>query len=76
MKFVEVPAGAKPGDRVSFEGLPVEPPATAKQVEKKKIAEQVCAEYMPVWLKEYMDTHWFYKYMCLLYLYVLHIMQR
>jgi len=43
VKFVEVPAGAKPGDRVSFEGLPVEPPATAKQVEKKKIAEQVGA---------------------------------
>lgn len=40
---MEVPAGAKPGDRVSFEGLPVEPPATAKQVEKKKIAEQVGA---------------------------------
>jgi hypothetical protein len=41
VKFVEVPEGAKNGDRVTFEGLPVVAPATASQVTKKKIAETV-----------------------------------
>jgi hypothetical protein len=41
VKFVEPPQGSKPGDRVAFDGLPTEPPASAKQVEKKKLAETV-----------------------------------
>jgi methionine--tRNA ligase beta chain len=41
VKFVEVPAEAKKGDRIIFEGLPVIPPATASQITKKKIAETV-----------------------------------
>jgi hypothetical protein len=41
VKFVEPPAGSKPGDRVTFEGLPIVPPASAAQIGKKKIAETV-----------------------------------
>jgi hypothetical protein len=41
VKFVEVPPGSKPGDLVSFEGLPKQQPVSASQIAKKKIAETV-----------------------------------
>lgn len=41
MKFVQVPQGAKNGDRVTFDGLPQVPAASASQITKKKIAETV-----------------------------------
>jgi len=41
VKFVDPPAGAKPGDRVTFQGLPIVEPATAAQIMKKKVAEAV-----------------------------------
>jgi hypothetical protein len=41
VKFVVPPKGSKPGDRVTFEGLPVVAPASGAQIAKKKIAETV-----------------------------------
>ena len=40
VKFVEVPAGSAPGERVLFEGLTGKA-ATPKQIEKKKIAKTI-----------------------------------
>jgi len=40
VKFVEVPAEAEPGERVTFEGMEG-PPATPAQVQKKKVLETV-----------------------------------
>ena len=40
VKFVEVPAGAAPGDRVSFPGRPETEPAVPNQVQKKKMWEK------------------------------------
>eukprot|EP00534_Pseudo-nitzschia_fraudulenta_P009772 CAMPEP_0201168190 /NCGR_PEP_ID=MMETSP0851-20130426/74514_1 /ASSEMBLY_ACC=CAM_ASM_000631 /TAXON_ID=183588 /ORGANISM="Pseudo-nitzschia fraudulenta, Strain WWA7" /LENGTH=244 /DNA_ID=CAMNT_0047449601 /DNA_START=144 /DNA_END=878 /DNA_ORIENTATION=+ len=37
VEFVEPPEGAKPGDVVTFEGLPAPMPLAASQVEKKKV---------------------------------------
>ena len=40
VKFVEVPAGSEPGERVMFEGMSGEP-MTPKQIEKKKVAKTI-----------------------------------
>ena len=40
VKFVEAPAGSTPGERVVFEGLSGEP-ASAKQIQKKKIDQTI-----------------------------------
>jgi len=41
VKFVDPPKGAKPGDRVTFQGLPVIEPATPAQIAKKKVDQNV-----------------------------------
>jgi methionine--tRNA ligase beta chain len=41
VEFVEVPAGAKPGDRIVGEGLPAAPALSPNQVEKNKVTEAV-----------------------------------
>ena len=41
VKLLEVPAGAKNGDRVAFGDLPVVPPAAPSAVQKKKMLEKV-----------------------------------
>ena len=41
VKLLEVPAGAKNGDRVAFGDLPVVPPAAPSAVQKKKLLEKV-----------------------------------
>ena len=40
VKFVEVPAGASPGERVAFPGRPESEPAIPNQVQKKKLWEK------------------------------------
>ncbi|EGB10476.1 hypothetical protein AURANDRAFT_5349, partial [Aureococcus anophagefferens] len=41
VKLLEVPPGAKNGDRVAFGDLPVVPPAAPSAVQKKKLLEKV-----------------------------------
>lgn len=45
VEFVEPPADAPIGERISFEGLPTPQPVSAQQVEKKKVF-QACMPNM------------------------------
>lgn len=44
VKFVEVPASAKPGDRVVFPGFEGREPAAPNQMAKKKIFEKLAPQ--------------------------------